>query len=508
MRGHMYKNKKHDPSRRDFLRGMGGFTLALPFLHSLAPLQALAQVAAKKRFVAIHHYNGIFEKVWYPQVDVTAANGFTAHASDVFYKLLTNVQRTSEGYLSENFQKDFDSIQSKMNIYRGLDLIGGDDHDACHFLCGMQDLAESGTAPRGGGASIDQIMAKSSNFYQSAPAFRYLAAQEDESWSMSISWERNLTTNGIVRAAYNKRPSDLFNKVFAGLVADPVVQNKLASMKITIGDIVLADYKAKMNDRRISSEDKIRLSNFVDNLQEVQKKLSSMNPTPALTCNKPTGILNYDYFSLLNETQKMQYYNSHADIMAAAIACDLSRVCVITDNGFLSNHDYSHENPDSRDAQLQFMKYNRRAVQLVARLVNNLNSMVDNPSTGQTVLDNSLVMWGSEIGNSQSHRTESMPVVSFGGAGGAIKTGYYVDYRQRPLKAIAGRSDFSAMGRSYTQYLITVMRAMGLQQAEYNNYGDGGGFGMFASNVAYSDNAYEPYRQFRNQTLPFISNIS
>ena len=498
--------KKHN--RRDFLKGLGGFTLAMPFLSSLAPLQALAQLAPKKRFIAFHHFDGIFEKVWYPTQEPTAANGFTSFAADVFYKQLSQVQKMADGSLSENFQKDFDPYLSKMNLYRGLDIPGADDHDACHFLCGMQNnTGGEGENPQFNGASIDTLIAKSSNFYSASPKFRAIRTNEDSDYSFSISFERNLSNGSVTKAPNIKKPIDLFNQVFGGLVTNPVVQNKLASMKITIGDIVLDDYRAKMNDRRISAEDKIRLSNFVDNLQEIQRKLSNASQPQPVACSKPASPFTYDYWNTLTDTQRMACYTAKVDLYAAAIACDLTRVAILSDRGFLANHDYSHDNPDSRDGQLQFLRYNRRMVQLVARFVGQLNAMIDDQSTGRTVLDNSLVVWGSEISNSQAHRCESMPLITFGGAGGAIKTGYYVDYRKRPYTHLASRTDFPAMGRSYSQFLITAMRSMGLQPSEYNDYGDGGGFGYFGSNIQYSNNFYEQYRQFRNQTLPFISNV-
>ncbi len=492
--------------RRDFLKGLGGFTLSLPFLTSLAPSQVLAQTAVKKRFIAIQHLNGIFEDVWYPPQEVSTANGFTAHASDILYKQLSALPRLSDGSLSEHFRRDFDPYLSKMNIYRGLDVIGGDDHDLSHFLCAMQK--NSSGLPQFQGASIDTLIAKSSNFYEKAPALRAIRAEEGMSSSSGFSFERNLAAGTISKVLYVKKPIDLFNSVFANVITDPAVQNKLASMKLTIGDLVLEDYRSKMNDRRISSDDRVRLSNFVDNLQEVQNKLASMSQAQPVTCTKPNQPSNYNYYSELSESQKLDLYYSQVDIMAAALACDLTRVCLLAGSEFLYPHDNSHSNPTDRNAQIKFMEENRKAVLVVSRLLNHLNSMIDDTSTGKTVLDNSLVMWGSEISSGQHHRTESMPVVTFGNAAGSIRTGYYIDYRKRPFFRIASRGDFPAIGRSYTQFLITVMRSMGLQPSEYNSYGDGGGFGIFSSNVTYSNGSYEVYRASRNQTLPFISLVS
>jgi hypothetical protein len=95
-----------------------------------------------------------------------------------------------------------------------------------------------------------------------------------------------------------------------------------------------------------------------------------------------------------------------------------------------------------------------------------------------------------------------MPAISIGGAGGKLKTGYYVDYRKRPFDPHPDQP--TGMGRSYSQLLITFMQSLGLQPSEYLQYGDGNGFGSYNRNAAYSNGHYLAYEKFRNDILPFF----
>ena len=50
------------------------------------------------------------------------------------------------------------------------------------------------------------------------------------------------------------------------------------------------------------------------------------------------------------------------------------------------------------------------------------------PEGNGTMLDNSLVVWGSEIGKGNSHSFDNVPFVTAGGAGGKLKTGRYLQF--------------------------------------------------------------------------------
>jgi hypothetical protein len=137
---------------------------------------------------------------------------------------------------------------------------------------------------------------------------------------------------------------------------------------------------------------------------------------------------------------------------------------------------------------------------VVKEFASKMDAIID--PNGKTMLDNSILFWGNEDANGGPHTCMSMPAISFGSAGGNIKTGYFMDYRQNPRFL---HPDGQYLGRSYTQLLITFMKSLGLPPDDYLKFGDGGGFGSFNRDAGYTQQHYYPYEALRNDTLPFIS---
>ena len=86
-----------------------------------------------------------------------------------------------------------------------------------------------------------------------------------------------------------------------------------------------------------------------------------------------------------------------------------------------------------------------------------------------------------------------------------MHNGYLMDFRLKPLQYIANRTDFQTpLGQAYNRLLITMMRAMGMQESEYKNEGDGGGFGEFAKSTPYLTTQYTQFISQRNMPLPIV----
>lgn len=484
---------KNNLSRRQFIQGLGGFSLALPMMPSLLiPGTAQAAGAIPKRFVAVCTYDGYYEKVYYPSV--AADQSF---ASDVFYKPLSEIP----GSMSEVFDSQFDPLRSKMNIYRGLDMPGSVGHSAANMLCGAAREVFGDNAPIdpvGTSRSVDVILAGSKNFYASSPQYSALRGQEP-SYTYGQSFDKD-ANNKTIRIPYDRYPTDTFQQVFGSRIIDKNVALQFKAKKLTIGDLLLNDFKSLLGHRRISSEDKITLDNFVTQLQDLNNRI---NASPAImACSKPTlRSISSRYLDLMTDTDRVNMFSNYIDTMVSAMACDLTRICIISIRLWGHDHGLSHADPNDRANQLRYIANTKKISRVVTEFATKMDAFKEND--GSSMLDNSILFWGSEDANGGPHSCISMPAVSFGGAGGNLKTGYYMDYRQRPF--VPHPNQASGMGRSYTQLLITYMRSLGLQPADYLKYGDGGGFGSFDKNVSYSNGVYIPYEKFRNDTLPFIS---
>jgi hypothetical protein len=107
---------------------------------------------------------------------------------------------------------------------------------------------------------------------------------------------------------------------------------------------------------------------------------------------------------------------------------------------------------------------------------------------GQTVLDNSLLVWGQEC-CMETHEQYGIQTVSFGGGAGTLNTGLYCDYRQMGQTASAispakdaGSSASTALngyvtypGLLWEQWLATQLLAMGIPTTEWELWKDGSG---------------------------------
>lgn len=481
-------------SRRQFIQGLGGFSLALPFMPSLlAPGTALAaNTGIPKRFVALCTFDGYYESVYYPTLPADKP-----FAADVFYKPLSEFG----GPISEVFGTHFDSFRSKMNIYRGLDIPGSVGHSAANMLCGAAREVfgdDNPIDPVGTSRSMDVILGKSKNFYPAIPQFSALRGQEP-SYNYGQSFDKD-PSNKTIRIPYDRFPQDMFQQVFGNRIVDPNVAAQFKAKKLKIGDIVLNQFKGLMNHRRISAQDKTTLDNFVTQLQDLNTRINS-SPT-IMSCSKPSlKTLSSGYWDALTETDRANFYSNYIDTMISALACDLTRVCVISMRLWGHDHALSHADPNDRNNQLVYLANTRKISGVFTEFAKKMDAYKE--VDGSSMLDNSILFWGSEDAIGGPHTCMSMPAVSIGSAGGRMKTGYYVDYRKRPF--VPHPDQPSGMGRSYTQLLITYMRSLGLQPDEYLKYGDGGGFGSFKRNPSYTNGHYIPYEQFRNDPLPFIA---
>jgi len=482
-------------SRRQVLYGLGGFSVALPFLPSLLlSSEAKAATGIPKRFVALCTFDGYYESVYYPTV--LADKQF---APDVFYKSLSEIQ----GPISEVFGTEFDPFRAKMNIYRGLDIPGSVGHSAANMLCGAarQVFGDSNPIdPVGTSRSIDVVLAKSKNFYSSVPQFSALRGQEP-TYNYSQSFDKD-ANNQTIRIPYDTTPISTFQQVFGNRILDPNVAAQFKAKKLKIGDILLGNYKSLMSNRRISSGDKITLDNFVTQLQDLNTRINSS--PDILACSKPTlRTLSSPYLDLMTEQDQINMFSNYIDTMIAAMACDLTRISIISVRIRGHDHGLSHADPNDRGNQLKYLANTKKLSAIFTEFATKMNAYKE--VDGTSMLDNSILFWGSEDAVGGPHTCMSMPAVTLGSAGGQIKTGYYTDYRTRPF--VPHPDQPSGMGRSYTQLLITIMRSLGLQASDYMSYGDGGGFGSFNKNAAYSNGHYLAYEPFRNDPLPFIYGV-
>jgi hypothetical protein len=478
-------------SRRHLLAGLGvgALSMALPMLPSLTKRASADVPRAPKRFIALAHYVGHHVPYYFP----TATANVKVDAN-TFYKKLVDI----EGDMSRVFDSKFDRYRSKMNIYHGLDSTGGGGHNSTVPLCASAPISEADPTPKFG-RSIDVLMSNSANVSDSSARFKALRIGNEYSSNVSMSFDRDAAGKGIALPSMSG-DTNIFNALFDTPPTDTAGQAAAARHKLLV-DRSFQQYKALRADARLSSADRQRFDAHVASMTDLQKRLSS-----AASCSKP------QFTPFTDAMPREKLWHNQIDAVVNAMACDMTRVASLyvydykfgtSPQNYSESHGNSHER-EGGDVQAQkSLEFSQFKADQVLYLLDKLATTVE--VDGSTMLDNTLVLWTSELSNGNFHTNSDLPVATFGNAGGALKTGYLMDFRLKPLQYIAGRTDFlTPLGQAYNRLLVTMMRAMGMQESEYIGEGDGGGFGEFSKNVQYIDTQYTQFISQRNTPLPIV----
>jgi hypothetical protein len=149
--------------------------------------------------------------------------------------------------------------------------------------------------------------------------------------------------------------------------------------------------------------------------------------------------------------------DAHMQIMARAAACDLTRVMSLqyrvgeNDNNPYpwlgvtdGHHTLTHAGDNDLVARDKLIKIYAWYAEMFGKLLGYLDAI---PEAGGTVLDNSIVVWGSELGKGNSHDFRRTPFVFAGRAGGKVAGGRYLELPR---------------GTSHSRLLVSMCQLMGL----------------------------------------------
>lgn len=513
-------------NRRHFLQGMGSTALAIPFLGSLAPSLARAAATPPRRVVFVYSLYGVFGNQFFPSV---AADQQVANQFEMYYKLLKDIP----GPMSQVLGTQFDSVRSKMNVFRGFEVYGQGKHNRTAFLsarCDGDHNAIKSSVPWF--KTADVLIENSSKVYPTNPGLRALRMKSIGTDAMdsadACSWLRD-NQGKSQQPFWDTSDTAAFSRVFPGGVpsggSSPTPAPSNSSGQQLIADRLLDAYKSLMGNRRISSEDKLRLDEHVQRVHELNKATSS---TPTQPTQNVCSVRSLSAYAPARPVREL--YTNYIDLAVSALACNRTQVVCLfiphfedaytfpriqPGSSMTTAHIASHfywwdqgervEPSFSGDPFVAYANYYKWVSARVAELVTKLDSTLD--SDGSRLLDNTLVVWGNENGEAP-HTNKTHPIVTAGSMGGAFKTGYYFDFRARPLSNNQGVLAKSR-GRPLTQLLVSVMQGMGLQPQEYLSEGDAGGFGGWAQDPedpGAIDRANQKFGSARNSPLPFIFN--
>jgi len=477
-------------TRRQFLRGAGGFSLALPFLPSLLDRREARAAAAtpKKRFVQMCTQHGaIWGANMYPDA-ATLTDTTTYAGRDVKRGKLAPQTVAGASQLSAVLRGPSTlltpALAAKMNVLRGLDVpwyIGH--HTGGHlgnFARNDGNGADGTYMQAYATPTIDQLMAWSPKFYADLATIRQRALVIGSRISYNWSNPANPQALGPVQEVAGTTDAQaLFKQIFVGATTpDP------SAVTTAVVDRVNADYMRLRNgSARLSADDRHRLDDHMQRLAELERKVNVHATCPSImpvTTN--TGMLINTASYGITPTMQTQVYQAMNDVIVAAFLCDTSRIAAMNIREDFSTYvgdwhqDVAHHaaEPDGAKQAIIMAAHQLTFEKVFLDLCSKLD--VDD-GTGQTYLDSALVVWTQESGE-YTHAGQGMPVVTAGSAGGFLSTGNYCDYRNPALVSDNGESGNMAVkifgGLLWQQWLGTALQAMGLARTDFETNGLGG----------------------------------
>ncbi len=406
--------------RRTFLRGIGA-TLALPLLDAMAPAMAATRLTAKPavRLGFVYVPNGIIQKAWLPS-------------------------KVGTGYEFASTMKPLEAFREKMLVLSNLAQVGGralgdgaGDHAraGASWLTGVHPKRTEGSDIRAG-ISADQIAARELGKSTQLASLEIgleeptLAGSCDTGYSCAytntISWRTPTTPNPM-----EINPRAVFERLFGdGDTTDPAARLKLMKEDRSILDFVRADV-ARLQPG-LGARDKSKLDEYLEGIRDIERRIQRAEEQSATMkmplIERPSSIP--DEFE---EHAKLM-----SDLMVIAFQTDMTRVISFMMAREGSNRSYRsvgvadghhsvthHQNDPEKIAKT--IKIDELHVKTFAYLLNKLDSTPDGDGT---LLDHSMILYGSSIGDGNVHTHHDLPLVLVGGAAGKIKGGRHIRYAE------------------------------------------------------------------------------
>jgi hypothetical protein len=422
-------------SRRTVLRGVG-VTMALPLLESLPCFADTPAVTYPKRFGVLFMGNGINEQHW------------DAQGSGAEMKLSKTLE-------------PLEPLKKKINVIHGLyqkRTVGLGIHP------GQTGGLLSGAMIHKGaiihaGVTVDQLIAN--HVGTETPQSSIVLACEQP---MTGYHETNYSLAYSSHISWENPESPVPNEVYPSLAWDSLFENRGSLRNVSILDRVREEAAALSSE--ISSDDKSKLDEYLTSVREVEKRVDGMRQNkdkaedsakrqnrPVFSMDRPANGLPED----LREHARLM-----CDIIAIGFQTDKTRVATLLLARDLSamyypflgvrdgHHSASHDNLSEG-----YERIARFHLSQLAYLAAKLDSM---PEGSGTVLDNSCLMFLSNMWIGRKHDNTRLPIVLAGGLGGTLETGRTLDYLQ------AGDDN-----RKLNSLFLSIMDRMGIKVDQFGD---------------------------------------
>jgi hypothetical protein len=394
-----YMHRSKTIPRRAFLRGCG-VGIALPMLQCMKPAFARESPAAPCRMLVISNNLGVLPKPFFPD-------------------------HSGRDYELSPYLNELQSFRDDFTVFSGLShpgVIGGHSTENC-FLTAARGPTRSGFRNR---ISLDQFAADRLG-QQTRFATLNLGINIDKA-NRSLSWTRD----GALLPAEDS-PSALFRKMFVqGSGRD--VERRLQELRLRGSILDAVTTETRQFSKSLGRNDRQRLDQYFNSVRELEQRLHiarqwETRPKPVIEHDPPVDIL--DDARLFDKCEMM------LSMAQLALETDSTRIVTLMVDAFATGvfrideetksinayHNLSHHGQvPEKVRQLELV--DRRQMGLLRKLLANLSETHDG---SLRLLDNTMILYGSNMGDSNTHDNTNLPILL---AGGGLQHGQHLAFRR------------------------------------------------------------------------------
>jgi hypothetical protein len=403
-------------NRRALLRGAGGVAIALPWLEAMVSgRSAHAADEPARRFLAVYNPGGTILDHWRPTGD---ENSFTLSP----------------------ILAPFEPVKSKLVVLDGIDMTSATfsgEQDQSGMIAWLTGTEQMGAGTWAKGPSLDQVLATRLGGSHSLPSL-----------SMAVRWGTGKSHGqphpiNIVNYADDDAyapitprldPQELWTQLFGSVPPSSLDWDR------SMLDQVMARYTALAN--RLGAADRARLEAHLERLRELERKLGQI-----VRCSAPERVdtPGYDPASGLNADNNGTVRDLltdgmipvvgrfMTDMMVMAFACDLTAVGTLQWSDCEAKHTFpwlglpEHHHFYMNDGGFQPIEIEKIATWYSEQHSYLLQAMASVDMGGHTLLDESIVFFGSNLQDPSNHSKANMPFL-LAGNGGGLRTGRFLQF--------------------------------------------------------------------------------
>jgi hypothetical protein len=420
----MIITKKAIP-RRTLLRGMGA-ALALPFLDGMLPAFGAARSSAASapiRFGTVYSPTGMIMKAWTPGTEGSA-------------------------FEMTRILKPFEPFRDQLTVLGGIcnpiadprpgEGTGDHSRAAAAFLTSAHAKKTDG-ADMELGISIDQVVAKEYSKYTQLPSLETTLGSNVKvggcdpgyacAYSRTIAWRDAKTPLQM-----ENDPRVVFERLFGDVNStDPAERIKRMKKQSSLLDSVVQEVSAFQSG--LGASDRTKLNQYLDSIRDIERRIQLAEDQKGRelpTVEQPDGGIPQRY----DEYARLMF-----DLQAVALSADLTRVFTMmldhegSDRPHLEigipegHHPMTHNVTDPVIVE-KVTHINEYMAGLFAEF---LKKLKDTPDGDGTLLDHSMIIYGSGLSNANVHSHEGLPVAVLGGGSGQLKGGRFLRYPNLPI---------------------------------------------------------------------------